>query len=183
MVAWLLSSGTYWCWKIFSRLIFEAFMPQWLKTEAASLLHTLRLLWPQIFRNDSLYKGPLLRLYHISFEAMLVPEKGLSKSALPLLPYLRFDGSTSFIKLLLPFADLCGHGRGRRGQNLWKIADVFYAQPTYVSVMTNMHVGSNPEPRTHRGIYPSNHSAPLVSRPWGQDGGQKKQKTSGNSNF
>ena len=71
-------------------------MPQWLKTEAASLLHTLRLLWPQIFRNDSLYKGPLLRLYHISFEAMLVPEKGLSKSALPLLTYLRFDGSTSF---------------------------------------------------------------------------------------
>ena len=95
VVAWLLSSGTYWCWKIFSRLIFEAFMPQWLKTEAASLLHTLRLLWPQIFRNDSLYKGPLLRLYHISFEAMLVPEKGLSKSALPLLTYLRFDGSTS----------------------------------------------------------------------------------------
>ena len=34
----------------------------------------------------------------------------------------------------------------------------------------------------HRGIYPSNHFTPLVSRPWGQGGCQKKQKTSRNSN-
>ena len=36
---------------------------------------------------------------------------------------------------------------------------------------------------THRGIYPSDHFAPLVSRPWGQDGCQKKQNTSRNLNF
>ena len=42
---------------------------------------------------------------------------------------------------------------------------------------------SNQKINTHRGIYPSNHSAPLVSRPWGQGGCQKKQKTSRNSNF
>ena len=63
LVAWLMSSGThFWC-KIFSRLIFEAFMPQWPKMEAASLLHTLRLLKPQIFRKCSFYKGQLLRFY------------------------------------------------------------------------------------------------------------------------
>ena len=38
-------------------------MPQWLKTEVPSLLHTPRLLCPQIFRKYNLYKGPLLRFY------------------------------------------------------------------------------------------------------------------------
>ena len=40
---------------------------------------------------------------------------------------------------------------------------------------TPRHIGHTALP-AHRSIYPSNHSAPLVSRPWGQDGGQKKQK-------
>ena len=62
-------------------------MPQWSKTEAASLLHTLRLLRPQIFRRWSFYKGPLLRFIHISLEVMVDSEKGCSKCTKPLLPY------------------------------------------------------------------------------------------------
>ena len=57
-LAWNVSSGNYQNFKILPRLIFEAFMPQRLKTEVANLLRTLRLLWPQIFRNYSLCKGP-----------------------------------------------------------------------------------------------------------------------------
>ena len=62
-------------------------MSQRPKTEAASLLHTLRLLGPQIFRRWSFYKGPLLRFIHISLEVMVDSEKGCSKCTKPLLPY------------------------------------------------------------------------------------------------
>ena len=62
-------------------------MSQRPKTEATSLLHTLRLLGPQIFRKCSLYKGPLLRFIHISLEVMVDSEKGCSKCTKPLLPY------------------------------------------------------------------------------------------------
>ena len=74
-------------------------MSQRPKTEAASLLHTLRLLGPQIFRKWSFYKGPLLRFIHISLEVMVDSEKGCSKCTKPLLPYLSAIASPS-----LPFS-------------------------------------------------------------------------------
>ena len=70
-------------------------MSQRPKTEAASLLHTLRLLGPQIFRKWSFCKGPLLRFIHISLEVMVDSEKGCSKCTKPLLPYLSAIASPS----------------------------------------------------------------------------------------
>ena len=74
-------------------------MSQRPKTEAASLLHTLRLLGPQIFRRWSFYKGPLLRFIHISLEVMVDSEKGCSKCTKTLLPYLSAIASPSLIRL------------------------------------------------------------------------------------
>ena len=73
-------------------------MSQRPKTEAASLLHTLRLVGPQIFRRWSFYKGPLLRFIHISLEVMVDSEKGCSKCTKPLLPYLSAIASPSLDK-------------------------------------------------------------------------------------
>ncbi len=63
-------------------------MPYSLKMEAASLLHTLGLFRPLIFKKYSLQKGPSLISLPYFPEATVTPEKRLSKSALPLLPYL-----------------------------------------------------------------------------------------------
>ena len=88
-------------------------MSQRPKTEAASLLHTLRLLRPQIFRRWSFYKGPLLRFIHISLEVMVDSEKGCSKCTKPLLPYLSAIASHSLTKnakhghFFKWFRDLC----------------------------------------------------------------------------
>ena len=81
-------------------------MSQRPKTEAASLLHTLRLLRPQIFRRWSFYKGPLFRFIHISLEVMVDSEKGCSKCTKPLLPYLSAIASPSLVQG--PWAGLVG---------------------------------------------------------------------------